>query len=135
MEKNIKKLLPYFIVGGSFLITYLISYFLLSDVYVFSWAYQNSYWYVWVVALLLVLFKKEIVAYSIAIGNVVGLIGGHILDKIFLPIRMAGITEDMSKGQVYTRSQPQAAFYWMGIVLLFIVAGSILTWVRNKRNS
>lgn len=130
---KMKILIPYLIVGGSFLITYLVSCFIFPDVYLLSWTYENSYLYIWVIALLLLVFKKKIVAYAITLGNIAGLIGGHVLDKIIMPIRMAEITEDMSVGEVYMRSEPNGAFYWMGIVLVFIVVGSVITWVKGRK--
>ena len=133
MKKTYKKILPYIIVAGSFLLTYLISRLFLSEVYLFEWSTRNSYWYIWLVALLLVMFGQKIVAYAISLGNIVGLVAGHFLDEFIRPIRMAKITPDMSTEQIYILSNHKAAFYWIETVLIFMVIGIVITCVKRKK--
>lgn len=117
-----------------FLSTYLISILFLQDVYLFNWTARNNYLYFWLIALIWVVFDKYVVAVSIAVGHIVGLFLGIILDKIrldavYLQYSMAELTESHNN-LLYLKG----AYYWFFTVMIFMIVGILLQKFVFKSN-
>ena len=81
----------------------------------------------WIVVLILQLFKKRIIAIYIPLGNPAGIIGDWIRST-----NMAKITDGMSAEQIYHLSKHYGVFIWFLILVIFAAVGCVLYLFRKK---
>ena len=112
--------------AGSFLILYLISAFFLQDVYLPDWTAQNHYLYLWIAPIVLDLLDLNWVSVSISLGNLAGVIFGQVMGDFIVRIHTAKITPEMSPGQAQQLRTHPGFLIWLGMILLFILAGILL---------
>ena len=112
--------------AGSFLILYLISTFFLRNVYLPGWTAQNHYLYLWVAPFFLDLSGYHWVSVSISLGNLAGVIFGQVMGDFIVRINLAKITPEMAPGQAQQLRTHPGFWIWLGMILLFILAGILL---------
>lgn len=88
MERTgIKRLTQCLAHASVFLLLYFVSVVsnelaLLSDpagLYLLGWTTHNRYWYIWVISLALALCGFDVMAWTITVGNVIGVVVGQLL--------------------------------------------------------
>ena len=112
--------------AGSFLILYLISAFFLQDIYLPDWTAQNHYLYLWVAPFFLDLSGYHWVSVSISLGNLAGVIFGQVMGDFIVRINTAKITPEMTPGQAQQLRTHPGFLIWLGVIVLFTIAGIIL---------
>lgn len=105
--------------------------------YCFNWTAENNYLYMWALVLLLVFFKKYIIAYSLTIGNLFGVIIGQYLGDYILTINSSKITSYTSNEEVYHLNYHYGAFIWIIIVIVFFAIGIIVQykWMKKTKKA
>lgn len=111
---------------GSFLILYLVSTFFLRDVYLPEWTADNRYLYLWVAPIFLDLLEYHWVSVSISLGNLAGVIFGQVIGDFIVRMNTAKITPEMLPGQAQQLRTHPGFLIWLGVVVLFIIAGIVL---------
>ena len=112
--------------AGSFLILYWISTFFLQDVDLPDWTAQNHYLYLWIAPIVLDLLDLHWVSVSISLGNLAGVIFGQVIGDFIVRINLARITPEMAPGQAQQLRTHPGFWIWLGMILLFILAGILL---------
>jgi hypothetical protein len=116
----------------TFVIIYILSRTVLSDIYVLEWTADEYYLYIWVLVLLFSLLKKTILSLSLTIGNVFGILFGQILGDIIRNGNIQKITDTMKEEQKYFLMNHKGVFIWIFTILAFLLLGTIASFI-NKR--
>jgi hypothetical protein len=117
---------------ATFVIIYILSKTVLSDIYVLEWTADEYYLYIWIPVLLFSLLEKTILSLSLTIGNVIGILLGQILGDIIRNVNMQKITDTIKEEQRYFLMSHKGVFIWLFTILAFIVLGAIASFI-NKR--
>lgn len=112
----------------------ILSMTLLNSVYTFEWMGRNLYCYTWVLALVLIVFDKTVMAYFVTFGTLIGTAVGEILGNYIRDWQMNHITPDMTEIDIMMiRSSHQGVFIWGIILLSSIAVGIIAEIIRGRR--
>lgn len=126
--------IAFFVCIAIYLVLWLVSVEALSDIYTFEWTSRNNYGYTWVAVVIFLIFDKTLPAYFITIGNVVGTIVGEFLGNFIIKQNLSHITSETSEDEIYLMTHThQGWFIWIVTVLMFFVAGVILSIILNIR--
>lgn len=101
--------------------------------YCFNWTAENNYLYIWVLVLFLVFFKKYVIAYSLSIGNLLGVIAGQHLGDYIITINLSKITSYTSNEEAYHLNYHYGIFIWSIIVIVFFIIGIIVQYKCMKK--
>lgn len=125
MRRILTTFIHCFIILLTFYILFYLSHTVLT-LYLFIWAAHNNYLYLWVIAVILAIFQKPSVAYSITAGNVAGVIIGQYLGDYIQAVRSAKITDTMSAEMIHHLSNHHGALIWLIVILVSIAVGILL---------
>jgi len=119
---------------STFLIFYFISMVILDrSFYLFRWTADNRYIYIWVIVIILTLKDKKIVALSITLGNMTGIIIGQFLGDYIKYINQAKITDDTSPEIVWSLVETHRGFQiWIMTLLIFIICGFLIQKLKTR---
>lgn len=127
-KKDLKKrLTAFFACVGVYIILQIFSATFLNDIYMFEWMARNLYCYTWLPVIVLIFFDQIVTAYFVTAGNLIGTIIDQLLGDFLRAQRMSGITADMDACEAALRSYHHGVFIWLIVLLIFTVAGIILS--------
>lgn len=118
---------------STFLVLYVASRTALSDVYLFEWT--SRYWYfgIWLMAILLIIVKKQVIAVALTLGNLVGVVAGQVVGDLMLSAAIQKITPDMNAGQAAQLHLHHGVEIWLVTILIFCLTGLLLQLIYQKR--
>ena len=116
----------------AFGVIFSLSKLFLKDLYVFNWAANQKYMYIWILVLLLIYHEKKLIAHFLVWGNVAGLLFGQIYGDILLTRSVAKIKPDMDSGTIYRLSCHQGAFIWAKVLIVSLVIGLLIEWYKKR---
>lgn len=133
-KERILKILSIVFPSGVFAVVCLMTVIFGNYVYIFEWMKYNFHFQcmLWIVVLILQLFKKRIIAIYISLGNPAGIIGGQFIGDWIRSTNMAKITDGMSAEQIYHLSKHYGVFIWFLILVIFAAVGCVLYLFRKK---
>lgn len=132
-KMNLKEILTFTSIQLiSFVIIYILSRTVFSDIYLLEWTADKYYLYIWVPVLLFSLLRKTILSLSLTIGNVIGILLGQILGDIIRDINMQKITETMKEEQKYLLMSHKGVFIWIFTILAFLLLGVIASFIYKR---
>lgn len=118
-----------------FIIFYYISKVWLSNLYLFEWMADN--WeiplFIWIIVLILTLIKRTILAVSITIGHLIGIIVGQCLGDYLLKKSQALITPNMDFGQAHHLHNHKGFVIWLIILAASFIIGILTEVIYRKR--
>lgn len=103
--------------------------------YLFSWASENHYLYLWLFADLLVIFHRPLISYSITIGNILGVAAGQFLGDYIVEINSAKLTVNSTAEECYKATYHYGAFIYFFIVIMSFFVGLLLHKKVHKKAS
>lgn len=125
MKKQLKTALAIILI---FVVTYIISISIFKDVYLFKWASDRYFLYIWIIALILNHNRKKDYAYAISIANTVGLFVGEYLGRAIIAYNKTKITANSSNQEICMLSMHHGVKIW----LLFIIITVLLLMIFKK---
>lgn len=107
----------------------------MKDVYVFEWLGREKYGYVWVTALLLIIFDRTLVSYFVTLGAPLGAVIGQFLGDYLEEKSLAKITPDMDDDIRHNllEHSHHGVFTFYATVLICLVIGTALSMILRKR--
>lgn len=131
--KNIKmKIFHIFVIMMIFKILNLISTTKMT-VYLFEWTSRNHYLFLWLFAVLFVIFHKPLIGYAISIGNVFGIAVGQFLGDYIIKINSTKLTINSTPEEYYRFTYHYGVFIWILIVIIsFLSAYCLIKNLLNK---
>ena len=108
-----------------YLSVYLVTKQFLSGVYLWEWMARHAYVGTWLGAIGFIFCNQEKIAYSIAIGNVIGIGIGQFAGDWIRYQRMLKITADMEAETRYHLQHHPGVELWL-LAMLVCVTGMIL---------
>ena len=112
-----------------FAILYVLTKTVFKGVYVFEWAMENSYIYLWIVIPVITLFDIKW-GTVLSVANIVCIIFGQVYGQYKHDRNVALITPDMTVEQVYHLKEYSGVFDWIYSLLLIAVVYGIYRIVR-----
>ena len=88
-------------------------------VYLFEWTSRNHYLFLWLFAVLFVIFHKPLIGYAISIGNVFGIAVGQFLGDYIIKINSTKLTINSTPEEYYRFTYHYGVFIWILIVPFF----------------
>ncbi len=116
-------------------VTGLLAFTALNKEYLFQWAAHNWKFSLLLVAvaLVLILFNKQLVSAFMTAGIVLGIFVGSLIGNIIKDLNVAKITEGMQAEERYRLRHHPGFEIWMGVILLSIAAGIIVQVIASRR--
>lgn len=113
-----------------FLGQYLLSRFVLGELYLFEWQVHQRFCYLWIFIPLFVFLNMEIAALTLTAGNVLGSAAGHFLGTLLYQDNLKQITPNMKPETLYALTSRKDVYIWLGVVLCSLGAG---LWIKFKQ--
>ena len=134
MKEKIKKVLTRIGVAVLALVPFAIMHVLtitvFKGVYVFEWALENHYAYLWIIIPLVTLLDVKWGA-VLSASNIACMIFGQVYGEYVHNKNVAMITSDITVEQVYYLLYLKGVFYWIDSLLLIAIAYGIFRIVRH----
>lgn len=118
---------------ASFMIIYILTRTVCSDIYLLEWTADKLYLYIWVPIILLSLFKKTIIASALTIGNVLGILMGQLIGDAIRYFNMQKITDVMKEEQRYYLMSHKGVYIWIFTILIFLIFGVIISSIKKRK--
>lgn len=118
---------------ASFMIIYILTRTVWSDIYLLEWTADELYLYIWVPIILLSLSKKTIIASALTIGNVFGILLGQLVGDAIRYSNMQKITDDMKEEQRYYLMSHKGVYIWIFTILIFLILGVIISSIMKRK--
>lgn len=134
MAKQRQNVILAFLLFFVYLLLYILSRTILSDRYLFEWTSRHWYLGICLIAVLLVFFKKQVVAVAMTVGNLVGVLFGQTVGNYIQLENVEKITYAMSEGQKAKLHTHYGVALWLGIILVSLLTGIILQKICGKRH-
>lgn len=116
-----------------FFVLYVLSRTILSDAYLFEWTSRNWYFGIWIMALILIFTKTQIMAVALTLGNLFGVIFGQVLGDIMRSANIQKVTSEMTEAQKASLYAHHGVELWLGTVFVFLLVGIILQMLFRKK--
>lgn len=116
-----------------FLTMYLISTFLLNDLYLFKWLADRWYLCLWAVVLLLAYKHKHLISISLTVGSVLGIPLGQFLGDFLRNRNIQSITALMSQEDQAKMYLHHGVAIWSATVILAAILGILLDFHHKKQ--
>ena len=113
-----------------FVIMHILTITVFKGVYVFEWALENHYAYLWIIIPLVTLFDLKWGA-VLSASNIACMIFGQVYGEYVHNKNVAMITSDITVEQVYYLLYLKGVFYWIDSLLLIAIAYGIFRIVRH----
>lgn len=123
MKKNIPLIIIQFMI---FIILYAVSVTVFSNKYLYKWTADHKYLYIWIIILILTIYRQHIIALLLTCGNVIGVLIGQSLGDYIRNENMKKITEIMTAEQVYHLQKHYGFVIWILTLFAFLVIGTII---------
>lgn len=127
---KIRKIITSHLIGIGCLLSFVwlawISHRYFADRYLFEWTVEVKYWYIWVLIFYLIGARKEIVAMSLSVGNIIGVFVGEFLGSYCRAMRMSRITPEMDGSEIWYLSKHYGVPIWLFTVVVFVCIGILI---------
>lgn len=109
-----------------------ISKLFLQSIYFFEWSARHYYLYLWVLVIILGLMGRSVLAGSLSLGNLFGVILAQFLGDVIKQRNIAMVTPNMLPGQTELLQRHPAFYIWLLVVLLSFITGLVVTRLQSK---
>ncbi|BCJ94459.1 hypothetical protein acsn021_20280 [Anaerocolumna cellulosilytica] len=114
----------------------LLGFTVLNTEYLFAWLAHNWAFYMLLgfIALSFLLLNKQYVSLCMTAGIITGIFIGNYLGRFIKGVNVSKIVEDMNTEEIYRLRHNPGFEIWIGIILIFIVIGSIIQITISKKH-
>jgi len=141
-EKNVSDMIKLFHIkelffhGGVFVALYLFSIHILDrSFYLFGWTADMWYAFLWIPVLLLVIGGKLILARSLTIGNIIGIIVGQFLGDFIIRRNELRISEYTPVYEEWSLLGHRGIHIWLLTLFIFFLGGVVYSRIISNRSS
>jgi hypothetical protein len=118
-------LLPY-------ILLYVVSKYILVDVYMPKWTVDNLYLYDWILVVIFVLLNKKHIAVAVSVGNALGIVLGQVIGDIILSKNLEKITISMDEGQKHFLQTHYGVPIWLLSIATAIVVVVAINHIKER---
>ncbi len=129
-----KKFITYLLVALPFIIIYILSKIYFTEYYLFEWTTRHYYCYIWVLAFVLILFKKELYSFALSISNVLGIVIGQFLGDFLRNQNMLAITSETDNETIYRLSQHKGVMIWIITMMITIAVVYVINYIVRRKS-
>ena len=117
-----------------FPLLYIISAYVLNDIYLFEWTSRHWYCGLWLIVIIACFFRSRF-AIVLSYANVAAIILGQVFGDMLRSYNISRISADMTadyKAYLHTHYGVQI---WLGLVLLTIIVCATISIIRGKKTT
>lgn len=115
-----------------FLSLYLISKLFFSKSYLLEWTARHMYMGIWIIAIILLLFNKIKIGFSITIGNILGILIGQFLGDWIRHKNMLKTTTNTKPEIAYRLQHHLGVEIWILTLFLVVTICMLFDFIKKK---
>lgn len=115
-----------------FFVMYVISQTFLKEMYLFYWTSDHYYLYIFIIALILIFLRKNILSFSLTFGSIIGIFLGQFGGDFIRNQNKLKITPDMTPELIYQLNHHPGVEIWLLTTLIFVIAGVVVSGIWRR---